>query len=276
MVVWTLCVSEAQAAKPRVISSDETGVTVEVNGLDYALIPVDVEGTTFQQLSIPRGVVPPRSGQPAVPVIGSLIGIPFGIEPRIEILDAEYVIVPDVLLLPVPAAPEGGRPATPRADPAAYGTDGWFPSEAATITRTGTIRDQRVVAVSLRPVQYNPVQRSLRVATRLRIRIVFDRPAGSRPVARRPAPSNEGFNRVYSAAVLNANQAAGWRSRLPSTPWPSAIASWIPIVSRTHRRASARSTKPGSTCVTLRRGSRPTPIGAWRSGRSSPPLPWRA
>ena len=50
MVAWTLCVSEAQAAKPRVISSDETGVTVEVNGLDYALIPVEVEGTTFQRL----------------------------------------------------------------------------------------------------------------------------------------------------------------------------------------------------------------------------------
>jgi hypothetical protein len=200
------------AGEARVVASDAQSVTVEVNGLDYSLVPVSVKAKTYQVLSLPGGVMLPDAGSPGVPVVGTLLGMPFGTVPRIEVLASDYLEVNDVSLLPVPSV--GMTQAEEYVeDSEAYGTDNWFPGDTAMITRESTIRDQRVAGVSLRPIQYNPVQRRLRIATRLRVRVFFERTAGTLPGLGRQGGLDSAFAPIYKVSILNSEQSAGWRSR---------------------------------------------------------------
>jgi len=235
IVFLALCLNSpmrTMAGELRVVASDEGSVTVEVNGLDYGLHSVVDQGTRYQALSIPRGVTAPVDGSPDVPVVGGLIGIPFGVDVRLEIVDASYVDVNDVLLLPVPTVDDKGRTNTYIPNPRDYASNSWFPAEQASITRVGLIRDQRVAAVSLSPIQYNPVEKRIRVATRLRVRVVFGRPPNTRPVP--AAPSESLVDPIYKASILNFDQAVQWRSR-PSarskqaTYWYDPLDDWFRI-----------------------------------------------
>jgi hypothetical protein len=57
----------------------------------------------------------------------------------------------------------------------AYQSDDWFPSQPADVSFTGLLRGTPVAQVLLTPVQYNPVQRKLRVVRRMVVTLHFDR-----------------------------------------------------------------------------------------------------
>lgn len=225
-IVLLLAWSRVEASAPRLIGSDDAGVTVEMSALDYRLGEVAIDGAVYATVALPAAVPLPYAGEPAVPVAGTVVGIPFGVDVRVEVVDADYVTIPGVLLAPVPDVDrETGLPVYV-ADRLAYEENRWFPADAAVVNRVGIIRDQRVAGVSLRPIQYNPVTRTLRVASRLRVRLSFDRNAGSRPVLRRPATPESVFEPVYRSQILNARESAAWRARGPTTARAKQASFW--------------------------------------------------
>ena len=174
--------AQAVSGEPRLVSSGPEGVVVEISARDYGLRRVVLDGRAFDRVDLPGAVWSPEPGAPAVPVRGLLLGVPHGAEVSVEVVDAAYDEVPGVDLMPVPACAAlgaAGRPETQfvgrehvqqryEPAPAVYGRDRFYPAQQAVITRTGLMRDQRVVGVSLRPIQYHPVRRVLRIARRLR------------------------------------------------------------------------------------------------------------
>jgi hypothetical protein len=209
LAVLLLQTSWIQAAEPRVIASNEEGVILEVNGLDHVLSQPEIGGPS--RLSLPGGVILPEPGRPAVPVVPTLIGIPLDVTVTIETLDAQFLDLNNVTL--GAADPEWSLPIESTV----------YPVEASRITRIGMIRDQRVAGLVLNPLRYDPATRTLQVATRLRVRVRFDRDANTRPTSRRPF-REPGFDRFYDAQILNASQASPWRVR--QTPRPKQSKFW--------------------------------------------------
>ena len=237
-------VPSAQGGEPRLVSSGPEGVVLEIEGTDYRRRSVLLGGRRFDRVELPGATWLPEVGAPAVPVRGVLIGVPYGVDLSVEVEDVSYDETPGVDLMPVPETYFVGRgqAAMPTeryaADAQAYGRDVFYPAQEAVLTQTGMMRDQRVAALSLRPLQYNPVRKALRVARRLRVRVRFVERGAARPALR---PTDEGddgaFGAVYRKALLNATQARAWRA--------SPVESWL-------GKASADWYDPAATYYKLR------------------------
>ena len=209
---------EAYGGAPRLVSAGADGVEIEVDGSDYQLRTVHLEGVAYTQVQLPGGTWLPEPGRPAVPVRGALLGVPFGARVSLAVVEAEVDEIPGVLLMPVPRSRFRGRGAfgteveVYEPDAGHYAVDGLYPARQAVVTRIGVMRDQRVAGISLRPIQYNPARRQLLIARRLRVRVRFvpdERAVGV-------SPSDEGgggFEAFYESALLNADQARPWRGR---------------------------------------------------------------
>lgn len=209
----------AYGGEPRLVWTGADGVEIEVDGSDYQLRTVHLEGVAYTQIQLPGGMWLPEPGRPAVPVRGILLGVPYGARVAVTVVEAEFDEISGMLLMPVPQFRSTGRTAfgteveVYEPDAEFYATDGIFPAEQAVVTHTGVMRDQRVAGISLRPIQYNPARQQLLIARKLRVRVRFLRDERSIGVS----PSDEGvgggFEEFYETALLNSDQARPWRGR---------------------------------------------------------------
>ena len=210
---------EASGGEPRLVWAGEDGVEIEVDGSDYQLRTVNLEGVAYTQILLPGGMGLPEPGHPAVPARRALLGVPFGARIAVTVVEAEYDEISGVLMLPVPRSRPVGRGAYPREveayepDADFYAYDGLYPAQQAEVTRVGVMRDQRVAGISLSPVQYNPARRQLRIARRLRVRVQFLRDERSIRVLPTHEGAGGGFEELYRNTLLNADQAREWRGR---------------------------------------------------------------
>ncbi len=210
---------EVYGSEPRLVWTGADGVEIEVDGLDYQLRTVHLEGVAYDQVVLPGGTWLPEPGRPAVPVRGALLGVPYGTRLAVTVVEAEYEDHSGVLLLPVPRSWPAGREAYPtqaevyEPDAGFYAHDGLYPAQPAEVTRIGVMRDQRVAGIALCPVQYNPARQQLRIARRLRVRVSFVR--DERSLGFLPTREGEGgrFEEFYRQSLLNAEQAAPWRGQ---------------------------------------------------------------
>jgi hypothetical protein len=222
-----------QSARPRVVASDESGVTLEVTAIGYEVSEVKLEGRDYHRVTLDGAVFPDRPGYPAIPEVGAMVAVPFGVNVQATVLNARYETIENVSVHPVPDIEIRGREpdiqgaVSYRERPEAYSTDGLLPEAPVLVTRIGLLRDQRVVTLSVRPIQYHPLQRSLRIAQRMTIRLTFT------PSLQRSAvlsPSREArrhpFEKGYRASVLNYETAREWRRRARLSSAQKQVSNW--------------------------------------------------
>ena len=203
-------VGVAQAAEVRVVATGDNWVEIAASEADF----VPTQSPFANALH--------RPGAPAVPVRGAILGMPFGSRAVVQVVEADYEEIEGVDLLPVPTIQWLGSEDHPFSrsvydrDAAIYQRPGFYPGAEAVIAHTGVLRDQQVAALSLRPVQYDPVQRRLRIARHLRVRVQFI-PSATRPAVR-PVRDTDDFAPVYQKGLLNAEQARKWRGQRTAAP----------------------------------------------------------
>jgi len=209
----------ALSSEPRLISWGDGGGVIEIGTDGFQLRPVSSREIGGQEALLPGAVWMPRPGYPAVPVRGVLVAIPPGASVRLVVEDAVYEELEGVDLMPVPQGDVMGRddaqwlrPASRRNDEA-YGIDAFYPAEAAVLAETAVIRDQTVASISLRPIQYNPVRRTLRRALRMRVRVVIQLDPAAQRAVRPGATELDVFAKSYKASILNAVAAPRLRGR---------------------------------------------------------------
>ena len=232
----------AQSARPRLVASDDSGVTLEVSAIGYVVSEVTLGGHVYNRVVLDGAVPPERPGDPAIPEVGAMVAVPFGVTVQATVLDARYEMIEDVRIHPVPDIDVRGRePAilgsvTYRERPEAYATDGFLPEESVLVTRDGMLRDQRVVTLSIRPIQYHPIQGSLRIAQRMTIRLSFS-PGLQRSSGLRRSTESRGhpFEKGYRASVLNYEAARGWRRRVTSSVAPKQATDWYDPLSEWYK-----------------------------------------
>ena len=129
--------TEAYTGQPRLVWAGEDGVEIEVDGSDYRLREVHLEGSVYTAVQLPGGMLLPEPGRPAVPVRGTLLGVPYGTRVVVTVLEAEFDVISGVLLLPAPESRPAGRGPyrteveVYEPDAEFYARDGLYPAEPA-------------------------------------------------------------------------------------------------------------------------------------------------
>ena len=205
--------SIAHAGDVRVVATGENWVEVVVDVSDIAI----TSGSPYDRIDVPGWMWLHQPGAPAVPVRGATLGMPYGSRAVVQVLNADYEEIEGLDLMPVPQTQLLGSEQHPFSrsvylrDEIIYDTPGFYPGAEAVVAHTGILRDQQIAILSLRPVQYDPVQHRLRIARQLRVRVLFI--AGTTPSPIRLLRDRDGFDPIYQKGLLNPEQARFWRGR---------------------------------------------------------------
>jgi len=115
-------------------------------------------------------------GAPALPMRNDIIAMPKGVVAEVEIIDADYIDVEGYNVYPTlePARDTEGSPAPKfQKDLKVYKNNAFFPAKIAEVTSTQIMRGLPMATIQVRPVQFNPVNHTLRVYSRIVYRVNY-------------------------------------------------------------------------------------------------------
>jgi hypothetical protein len=219
----------AQAVAPRgedvhLLQSDAAGIVLELQVPAYTVRTVEVDGRSYQRLSIQGYGLSSTPGKPELPQRGLLLGIPPHAEADLEVLHVESTSAGGFNVYPVPE--RSIKPLDPGLAPldevsdvqvkfvknqSVYATNAFFPSAVAEIGDRGYLRDQRYVQVLIHPVQYNPVTGELKHHHYIKLQVSFSYPQGRLSLTPGRTESHA-FETVLQNSILNYETAKVWRS----------------------------------------------------------------
>ena len=195
--------------------------TVVIEGKEYQRLSLDGEGYFRMDLS----------GQPQLPVVRRSIMLPDTGTMELRVLEGRYEEIENVDL-----APYRG-PITRKVDPASvpyrfgevYGKNAWFPGTPAVLQKPYILHDVRGAVVELRPFQYNPVKKVLRVYKSLEVEVVKTGPGGENVIDRTvyAYKPDRSFEAIYKSQFMNY---AGNRTEPPSEDGEMLIISYGPFM----------------------------------------------
>ena len=231
--IWTLDVHAGSNA-----ITDQTGITVEFNLPKLEVSTVKRNGIRYQAVSFEGSGFTNEAGNPRLPVSRVMLGVPPNVNFRVKILHSTTETRSGYRLPPVPhnvpksSSENSSAFSQPevfetleeewREDGPAYRSNSNYPKTAAQVVYDGYIRSQRVLYLELRPVQYQPESRTLRVHSRMTVRVHFvHQSSDNRFHSTSTSPSQftitepASFERMYQNFLLNYNEAKRWR--VPTT-----------------------------------------------------------
>lgn len=173
-------------------------------------------------------------GHPNLPQKGFMMALPPGAEAQIASVDSRHSTVRDVLVLPAEKK-ELAKPfmgdvtsfspefvSSYPADSAMYEMDGLFPAGIATLSEPYWFRDQRVVNLTIYPVQANSAQRTVQVHESIDVTIEFSYPAGQPTSFTSDRPESNTYEAILASSLLNYEAARDWRQLPPTSGGTSA------------------------------------------------------
>ena len=158
----------------RVLTSDRSGLDLELR-LDGMYVEERSEmGTTYQRFSLPSGGHTADLGLPEIPYFGRLVAVPHGASVEVEFAPTDSVELPGFTVWPAQTPPtdDGQKPAFVK-DEEFYRNGASFPSKHAMISDAGVIRGCEVALVGIFPVHWDPSRSTLRIYTRARVGVRF-------------------------------------------------------------------------------------------------------
>jgi hypothetical protein len=223
--ISTLPGSSTSAASVQVTRANASTIALSAEMAGVSALLEKNEQDTYTRLSGDGYGHRAVMGQPDLPVLRRDVEIPFGASASLEVVRADYrevrladLSLPVVVLPLQPSQPKCGESLAFIAptDPI-YAADSFFPAAPAAISAEYVVRGHRALTVDFMPVTYNPVQGTLRLYSRIEIRI---RLTGSDMVLtesqanRYASPS---FENRLSPQLLNFNQGKPARQFAPNT-----------------------------------------------------------
>jgi hypothetical protein len=166
-------------------SRDTMSVCIDSNFYGMFRVPDAVNQTVFDHLQMPEAGHAREVGKPAVPVLTRFFEIPYGVSVSVELLYQSSQVLDGYYVFPTQQPIDDMPNATVppfELDAPTYATDAFFPATLATVNGgSGStpiiLRGHRLIAVSLTPVQFNPVTQKVRVYSKIEVRLNYDRPA---------------------------------------------------------------------------------------------------
>jgi hypothetical protein len=192
-------VSPQDAPRIEVAASDAGGLSLVFELPLLAAERLSADGREFQSLAIPGGGLSGNVGEPGIPSFTRFLVVPDGAAASVSVTPEDVEEIADVDLLPI--LDEASQKVSWNAE--AYARDDFGVLPAVEVGEPGILRGLRVVPVTFRPIEYNPVQKTLRVAGRLRVDVRFEGESLATARAERSIPATQSFDHIYQALVLN-------------------------------------------------------------------------
>ena len=176
-------------------------------------IAFDIGGYFIEQLpngknriTFPGSVPILESGAPELPRMARSIIIPDLAHMELSVLETEFIDVPVENI--EPSKGNLTRDIDPSTIPYTYGkpyqTDEWYPGNFVFMREPYIMRSLRGQTVVLQPIQYNPVQRILRIYTHIKVSILENGLSQNNPLTRRPANGgSREFEHMYKDHFIN-------------------------------------------------------------------------
>ena len=183
------------------ISDRHLEISFDVGGYFIEQLPNGKNRITF-----PGSVPILESGAPELPRMARSIIIPDLAHMELSVLETEFIDVPVENI--EPSKGNLTRDIDPSTIPYTYGkpyqTDEWYPSNFVFMREPYIMRSLRGQTVVLQPIQYNPIQRTLRIYTHIKISILENGLSQNNPLTRRPANGgSREFEHMYKDHFIN-------------------------------------------------------------------------
>ncbi len=165
-----------------------------------------VKGLAYETYEIEQACADGEPGDPMIPCRILSFGIPWEGDSQLFTLQSEYTEESLPRLLPVPRVERvDGFPVEIFEQGPVYKSDAFFPASPVVSEEPSVMGDRRILRVRIYPVQYHPETHTVRLYTRIVIRVAFpSSPAVIPPFRDR----QDGF---YRKALVNDETAHNWR-----------------------------------------------------------------
>jgi hypothetical protein len=164
-----------QGTGARLISSDIEETIVQFNLGSFDRKAVEIDGQTFYQIHAKTDGQLYLKGQPSLPKFATSVIIPNEAKMQIEIIESEYT---DYQMAVAPSKGKILRNVDPATVPYtfadSYENNEFFPENSATLNAPYIFRDYRGSVINVVPFAYNHQNNTLRVFTKLVVRIYAD------------------------------------------------------------------------------------------------------
>ncbi|MBI9055287.1 MAG: T9SS type A sorting domain-containing protein [Bacteroidales bacterium] len=161
----------------RVIDSKKSNEIIVSYSFENAGIGrTSVKNTEYQFLHIEGFSKMSQVGAPALPAHNDLIALPGVKKPQIIILKADFQEIKGFNIHPTlePERDTEGAPASIfEKDEKIYGKDEFFPKNIIEIENLHKYRGTPIAVTQIRPIQYNPVTKTIRVYTNIKYKIEY-------------------------------------------------------------------------------------------------------
>ena len=183
------------------ISDRHLEISFDVGGYFLEQLPNGKNRITF-----PGSVPILDSGAPELPRMARSIIIPDLAHMELSVLETEFIDVPMENI--EPSKGNLTRDIDPSTIPYTYGkpyqTDEWYPSNFVFMREPYIMRSLRGQTVVLQPIQYNPIQRILRIYTHIKVSVLENGLSQNNPLTRRPANGgSREFEHMYKDHFIN-------------------------------------------------------------------------
>ncbi|MDK9699222.1 MAG: C25 family cysteine peptidase [bacterium] len=151
---------------------------------------------TWTAISLEDAITLGEPGEPALPVQAKLVRISDRGNVELRIGKVRYHDIGEINVLPVQSADNRETGNRLEYNEVVYSRTDWQPNIVATISTPVIVRDARVVALQIRPVQANPATKTLRVYDEIELEILTTGAVGEneRTGSHKPVPS---FAAIY-------------------------------------------------------------------------------
>ncbi|NJO17283.1 MAG: hypothetical protein HC877_16530 [Thioploca sp.] len=190
-------------------------INIDVPGMDV-IDKVADDGNLYQQLNIPKGGMTTEEGKPQVPMLSHFIAIPVGAQAQVEMLEPHYDELTGYWVYPAqpPAADlEDASPPPFTLNKDLYARDEFYPAEVVKLEGPAVIRGQSVVILRLFPVQFNPATQTLRVYSKIHLRVSFQ--GGKNYFIKNQRLRSPAFEPIFNKLLLNIPAVASSASAVP-------------------------------------------------------------
>lgn len=191
----------AQNIQYTLLSSNQSEAVVRVDFGTYHTETVTVDGIEIQKLHSADAYPVLKKGSPELLQSAFSLMVPEGSNPQTEILDAQFVEIPNFAL-----APSKGKlyrninPATiPYTKNADYQSAGYLLGSAAEVGEEYQLRDIHGVSIRVYPFDYNPLAQTLKVYSSVTVKVRYN---SGRSFAQ-SQKNNRTFDAIYCDHFLN-------------------------------------------------------------------------
>ncbi len=218
------------------LNSEATAVQIKENTYQKIVFSSTISDIGSMEVTTPEGVFSVLSiegfglrnisGQPALPVYRQLIEVPFDATFAIRVIRQNYreidLTASGVNMPVMPAQPPLSKGDDPSKvafmfDKKLYAQDSYIEDQFASISPVGVMRALNLARVDISPVQYNPVQHTLRVYDILEVEIVFENANIPKTIALKESKASPYFNSMYQM-VGNYKTSGATKNLITSAP----------------------------------------------------------